>query len=107
MKICIIGCGAVGSLFAAHLARAGEADVWAYDVWKEHIDAINKNGLTLSGAADFNAHLKATRKRQSVFIDGDRKSTRLNSSHGSISYAVFCLKKKKKDTTAKTAEKDR
>src|SRR5438128_6512582 len=28
--------------------------------------------------------------------EGDRKSTRLNSSHGSISYAVFCLKKKKK-----------
>src|SRR5207245_11599213 len=28
----------------------------------------------------------------------DRKSTRLNSSHGSISYAVFCLKKKKKQT---------
>src|SRR5438128_4382292 len=27
-------------------------------------------------------------------IDRDRKSTRLNSSHGSISYAVFCLKKK-------------
>src|SRR2546422_7671496 len=32
---------------------------------------------------------------------GDRKSTRLNSSHGYISYAVFCLKKKK--TTAYTA----
>src|SRR5437868_11807611 len=30
--------------------------------------------------------------------DGDRKSTRLNSSHVSISYAVFCLKKKKKNT---------
>src|SRR5207245_10922970 len=29
----------------------------------------------------------------------DRKSTRLNSSHGSISYAVFCLKKKKRNTT--------
>src|SRR5689334_23666874 len=29
---------------------------------------------------------------------GDRKSTRLNSSHSSISYAVFCLKKKKKNT---------
>src|SRR2546429_6554801 len=27
-------------------------------------------------------------------VDGDRKSTRLNSSHGYISYAVFCLKKK-------------
>src|SRR5438270_3623068 len=31
-----------------------------------------------------------------VIIDGDRKSTRLNSSHSQISYAVFCLKKKKK-----------
>src|SRR2546430_10043475 len=31
----------------------------------------------------------------------DRKSTRLNSSHSQISYAVFCLKKKKKDVTAR------
>src|SRR5687768_18197617 len=31
--------------------------------------------------------------------DLDRKSTRLNSSHGYISYAVFCLKKKNKTTT--------
>src|SRR5687768_18603350 len=31
----------------------------------------------------------------------DRKSTRLNSSHGYISYAVFCLKKKKKKTKKK------
>src|SRR5689334_24357128 len=31
----------------------------------------------------------------------DRKSTRLNSSHSSISYAVFCLKKKKKKKTQK------
>src|SRR5438445_8231409 len=30
---------------------------------------------------------------------GDRKSTRLNSSHANISYAVFCLKKKKNKTT--------
>src|SRR6185295_19505730 len=29
---------------------------------------------------------------------GDRKSTRLNSSHANISYAVFCLKKKKKES---------
>src|SRR5207245_9576402 len=32
-------------------------------------------------------------------LDLDRKSTRLNSSHGSISYAVFCLKKKKASLT--------
>src|SRR2546429_3205678 len=31
-------------------------------------------------------------------LTADRKSTRLNSSHGYISYAVFCLKKKKKNT---------
>src|SRR3712207_7975576 len=30
-------------------------------------------------------------------VGGDRKSTRLNSSHANISYAVFCLKKKKKN----------
>src|SRR2546421_2223119 len=33
--------------------------------------------------------------RRPVHPDGDRKSTRLNSSHDQISYAVFCLKKKK------------
>src|SRR5438309_6601482 len=33
-------------------------------------------------------------------LDQDRKSTRLNSSHSSISYAVFCLKKKKKTYSA-------
>src|SRR3712207_8352465 len=34
----------------------------------------------------------------------DRKSTRLNSSHANISYAVFCLKKKKNNTTHVTSE---
>src|SRR6266581_4626479 len=36
----------------------------------------------------------------------DRKSTRLNSSHPSISYAVFCLKKKKKQRTAQQHYKE-
>src|SRR2546422_4143650 len=36
--------------------------------------------------------------------DQDRKSTRLNSSHGYISYAVFCLKKKKKEKNIKDAK---
>src|SRR2546430_9084667 len=35
------------------------------------------------------------RPRLIAFAHGDRKSTRLNSSHSQISYAVFCLKKKK------------
>src|SRR2546422_7202394 len=37
------------------------------------------------------------RLRLSTRVIRDRKSTRLNSSHGYISYAVFCLKKKKKE----------
>ena len=60
MKILIVGCGAVGSLFAAHLARAGEAEIWAYDLWKEHTDAIRTHGLKLSGAAEFTAKFNAT-----------------------------------------------
>src|SRR5690348_17982624 len=35
---------------------------------------------------------------ENILLDEDRKSTRLNSSHPSISYAVFCLKKKKRIT---------
>src|SRR2546422_3997473 len=38
-------------------------------------------------------------------ITSDRKSTRLNSSHGYISYAVFCLKKKKKQMKTSDAPK--
>src|SRR5688572_32273347 len=38
-------------------------------------------------------------------IEGDRKSTRLNSSHSQISYAVFCLKKKKKKKKQMTRQK--
>src|SRR3712207_7896502 len=38
-----------------------------------------------------------------VGADRDRKSTRLNSSHANISYAVFCLKKKKRDVEKNSA----
>jgi 2-dehydropantoate 2-reductase len=60
MRICVLGCGAVGSLFAAHLARSGKHEIWAYDVWKEHVQAIRERGLRLSGAAEFTARLNAT-----------------------------------------------
>src|SRR5688572_25855371 len=48
---------------------------------------------------DDHAHLKDDQGRRQVV---DRKSTRLNSSHSQISYAVFCLKKKKTKRTYKT-----
>src|SRR2546422_1857712 len=44
------------------------------------------------------------RERTRQKFGADRKSTRLNSSHGYISYAVFCLKKKKKMTSQNTLE---
>src|SRR5207245_7183347 len=45
--------------------------------------------------ADFTDISDRMRCKPILRIEPDRKSTRLNSSHGSISYAVFCLKKKK------------
>src|SRR2546422_2075880 len=44
----------------------------------------------------------ASRPRMGAMLGGDRKSTRLNSSHGYISYAVFCLKKKSVDGSLQT-----
>src|SRR3974377_1834949 len=59
MKVCIVGCGAVGGIFAAHLARLDGVKVWGYDVNREHVDAMNRNGLRVSGAADFIVRVKA------------------------------------------------
>src|SRR5690554_7162843 len=48
-------------------------------------------------------HQPFLERKERVILDGqDRKSTRLNSSHVRISYAVFCLKKKKKQTKPHT-----
>ncbi len=60
MKVCIVGCGAVGSLFAATLARLEDVEVWAYDLDVEHVRAINENGLRLSGAGELVGRLEAT-----------------------------------------------
>jgi len=48
----------VGSLFAAHLA--GVAEVWAYDLQRDHVDAINRGGLRISGASDLVGDVRAT-----------------------------------------------
>jgi 2-dehydropantoate 2-reductase len=56
----VVGCGAVGSLFAANLARLDDVEVWAYDTSREHVDAINANGLRLSGAGEVLGLLRAT-----------------------------------------------
>src|SRR3977135_1223279 len=50
MKSAVVGCGAMGSVYAALLADAGH-EVWAIDSWKEHVDAMKANGLRLEGAS--------------------------------------------------------
>jgi 2-dehydropantoate 2-reductase len=62
VKVCVIGCGAIGSLFAAHLARLEGVEVFAYDRFAEHIDAIHARGLRISGEADFTSRPRATVK---------------------------------------------
>jgi 2-dehydropantoate 2-reductase len=60
MRVCVVGCGAVGSLFAANLAQLDAVDVWAYDLAQPHVDAMNAHGLRLSGAGDVLGRLRAT-----------------------------------------------
>lgn len=60
MRVCVVGCGAVGSLFAANLARLEDVEVWAYDLFEEHVEAINRAGLRLSGAGNVLGRLTAT-----------------------------------------------
>src|SRR2546426_5644919 len=64
-------------------------------------DAFLINGRPTYEGREYNGSkieglLMNSRVVQGIFDDSDRKSTRLNSSHLVISYAVFCLKKKKK-----------
>lgn len=66
MKICIIGCGAIGSLYAAHLAQIKDADVYALVRRQDHANAINKEGLRISGKHAFTARLKATANPQEL-----------------------------------------
>jgi 2-dehydropantoate 2-reductase len=58
-KVLVVGCGAIGSLFAAHLAKSGEVEVYAFDASQAHVDAINRSGLRLSGASEI--HVKLAR----------------------------------------------
>lgn len=57
--IAVLGCGAMGSVYAAFFAAAGN-DVWAVDVWKDHVDAMQKGGLRVTGPkGDFTAQINA------------------------------------------------
>jgi 2-dehydropantoate 2-reductase len=57
-RVCIIGCGSIGSLYAAHLARV--AEVWAFVRRPEHARALNERGLQVTGTHEFHASLRAS-----------------------------------------------
>jgi 2-dehydropantoate 2-reductase len=60
MKIAIVGCGAMGSVYAGLFASAGH-EVWAIDRWAEHVEAMKKNGLRLEGkSGDRTVKVRAT-----------------------------------------------
>src|SRR5690554_7680234 len=82
------------TLFRSAVETLGENFRYKTDIG---LDAGNPSRILVIGSGDptlgseaFNDDL------HTFFITVDRKSTRLNSSHVRISYAVFCLKKKKK-----------
>jgi 2-dehydropantoate 2-reductase len=60
MRVCVVGCGAVGSLFAASLARLDDVEVWAYDLDGDHVAAIRERGLEVTGAGELHASMSAT-----------------------------------------------
>src|SRR5699024_11977573 len=114
MKIGIIGGGSIGLLISSYLCVEHEVTIYVRRV--EQKQKINDHGLYLSGNLTpfpVKALLLDEIKKEDYIIicvkqsqvstiltkinkddQEDRKSTRLNSSHVSISYAVFCLKKK-------------
>ena len=60
MRVCVVGVGAVGALFAANLAQLEDVEVWGFDVWDDHVREINDTGLRLSGAGEVVGRLRAT-----------------------------------------------
>ena len=59
IRVAVVGCGAIGSLYAAHLARVPGVEVWAVDPWVQHVEAMDAHGLRVTGLADFVAPVHA------------------------------------------------
>src|SRR5262245_62813652 len=77
------------------LAIAGNCAIWAsHHIGKSGESDQAEAAYKGRGASAFGANVRSV-----INLTKDRKSTRLNSSHLGISYAVFCLKKKKNTIT--------
>src|SRR3954471_7234816 len=60
LRIWVVCRGAVGALFVAGACRLDDVEVWAYDLARDHVDAINEHGLRISGAGALVGRLRAT-----------------------------------------------
>src|SRR3712207_8372017 len=83
------------TLFRSAITDADESLAWEIvnsDAFRQDLMAMTSDGTPLwDGQAPLVIRPASPRETEAL----DRKSTRLNSSHANISYAVFCLKKKK------------
>src|SRR2546430_12203831 len=86
------------TLFRSHSLENACPRILGEHIAQIDIRTLNKNGSTCI----FKHHILLLEPIRSGNLTRDRKSTRLNSSHSQISYAVFCLKKKKKRHTTIT-----
>src|SRR5437764_10980787 len=72
---------------------------WPFDEYAYATGGTNISAAELDRALEpFRQVRRAVGERMDLMVEIDRKSTRLNSSHRCISYAVFCLKKKNSTT---------
>src|SRR2546422_5483915 len=79
----------------ADLARVGQQEAVQHVEERGLAGAVRSDHADDLAGAHAEAHVVERAEAEERPRDADRKSTRLNSSHGYISYAVFCLKKKK------------
>src|SRR5690554_7406456 len=99
-KVLDLGCGA--GVLLKYLKEHKNVHGYGLEISPEKITACIQKGVNVieqdldKGLANFQNNSRDT------VVMTDRKSTRLNSSHVRISYAVFCLKKKKKNNTLTT-----
>src|SRR2546429_4568336 len=100
----------MGSTWAARMAGTRDAAPATASTRKMTADSVAASvGETPNSMPDrtrAKAEARPQPARQPSKVTRDRKSTRLNSSHGYISYAVFCLKKKKKHILRKQSSRN-
>src|SRR3712207_7003868 len=83
------------TLFRSQMASSSQAP-WSSVSGEQEERELKEGLLRPAAVAVQGPGCRAQRGHGAASTDADRKSTRLNSSHANISYAVFCLKKKKR-----------